>query len=392
MARDAVKIPPYPGVAMKLQQLVSAGNYGATDIVKVVSADQVLAASLLRCANSPSYRGATQITALPEAVARLGSAEVVKVALAASFGAESSRQGALAELRRRSWQDSLASAFISFQLAHARKMNPQEAFVCGLLHDFGRVVAVATIEAILAHNQDARSLPAEEWLGIVDHFHVELGLMVAARWKLSEILQTVISSHHDLARAGVHRPMVEVVAAADAVVAVLGSRPDVTLVDLASVPQISKAEMSVILAAIPKLAPFLASLDEAAPASPATVEVTSQVDKPPTMLKAPTRDLDMPVTVVRSGRDTKGRCTRLAYEGLGFKLAEKLAVSYLARLRLEPAGAGPFDVHAQILKVTPADGGAGFTIEAKLFALDGDAKERWRKLVAGLGGAAANAG
>lgn len=383
ISRDQVKVPPYPGVAMRLQALVSSGNYGMGDLVKVVSGDQVLAAALLRVANSAAYKATTQISSVPDAVSRLGSGEVVKLALATTMGAESSRKGPLNELRRRGWQDSLVSAFVAFQLAHARKLNAQEGFVCGLLHDFGRIVTVATLETILAQKKDTRACTEEEWLHIIDHFHVELGLVVAARWKLSDLLQAVISAHHKPELSGVHRPMVDVVMAADSVVAVLQGRPDVTIVDLTSLPLLSKAEATLILAAIPQIGPFVASLDEATPPPPGP-DVKSQVAKPPTSLREPVRDsVDLSVALLRQGKETPGKCRAVSFQGIAFNLAEKVAENYLAKLRIKPPGSQPFDVHAQVLRCSTA--GTGFDVETKLFALDGPAKDAWRKLVSDVG-------
>jgi HD-like signal output (HDOD) protein len=48
----AVKIPPYPAVALRLQRTVSDGNFGLSDLARMTSADAVLTATVLRMANS----------------------------------------------------------------------------------------------------------------------------------------------------------------------------------------------------------------------------------------------------------------------------------------------------------------------------------------------------
>ena len=72
--RDAVTIPPYPGVAMRLQQLVQTGNYGMNDLAKVAMTDPVVTGYLLRASNSAAYRGASAITSVADAVMRIGGA------------------------------------------------------------------------------------------------------------------------------------------------------------------------------------------------------------------------------------------------------------------------------------------------------------------------------
>src|SRR5205085_1366065 len=73
ISRDAIKVPLHPPVAMRLQKVVAAGKYGAADLAKLVGEDQSLAATLLRYANSPKYRGIEQITSLHDAITRMGA-------------------------------------------------------------------------------------------------------------------------------------------------------------------------------------------------------------------------------------------------------------------------------------------------------------------------------
>jgi hypothetical protein len=57
VGRNAVKVPPYRTVALRLQKLVGSGTFGIADVVRVAREDQTLAALLLRYANSAHYRG-----------------------------------------------------------------------------------------------------------------------------------------------------------------------------------------------------------------------------------------------------------------------------------------------------------------------------------------------
>src|SRR5215213_190460 len=98
--RDVVPVPPYPAVAMRLQQLVAKGEYGSYDVAKIAVTDPVVTGYLLRAANAAAVRGTVKVASVSDAVGRLGAAEVVRIALAVSLGAEASRRGGLAPLRR----------------------------------------------------------------------------------------------------------------------------------------------------------------------------------------------------------------------------------------------------------------------------------------------------
>jgi HD-like signal output (HDOD) protein len=379
--RDAVTVPPYPGVAMKLQRLVGGGNYGMNDLAKTAMSDPVVTGYLLRAANSPAYRGSGKITSVGDAVMRMGGADVVRIAISASMGAEAGKKGVLATLRRRVWRESLISAVVSFQLATARKLNAQEGFVCGLLHDIGRVVGVSSLEILLAQRKDDRMWSEAEWLAFVDKFHVELGVVTCRKWSLSDVLQEVISNHHKPSGASAHKAMIDVVIASDAVVALMLAESAVTQQMLAALPGINAAEAAALFNAIPGIGPFVASMDEAAPAA-AGPAVVSQVVAPP---KPPDNaaKANFPVTLIRSNGTVDGRCYRAMRDGLTFIMKERLPNGYLLRLQLRPPTTTAFEVHASVENCTPDPD--GFEIAAKLFALGGTARDKWVEVVTQLG-------
>src|ERR1700761_5624005 len=72
MDAGAVKIPPYPAVALKLNQVLARPDFGLSDIIAVLSADQSLVASVLRAANS-AYFNRGEVTSLQQAVLRVGA-------------------------------------------------------------------------------------------------------------------------------------------------------------------------------------------------------------------------------------------------------------------------------------------------------------------------------
>ena len=386
--RDAVVIPPYPGVAMRLQQLVGTNNYGMNDLAKVAMSDPVVTGFLLRAANSAALRGRDQITSVSAAVSRLGASEVVRIAIAASLGAEAGRKGALAVLRKQVWQRSLTSAVVCFQLANARRLDGQEGFVCGLLHDIGEVVTVSCLETLLSKHKDERMLSADAWMAFVRDFHGELGVLTATKWKLSEVLQTVIANHHLPSYTGAHQQAVDLVRATDEVVDLILDDPLVTQERLAALPSVSPAEAQILYAAIPGIAPFVASMDEVA-APPAGPALVSQVAAAPAKPDAEKSKADFPVTFIKAGGQMDGHCYGLTKATLTVVTKERQPAKYLAKLQLRPPMTAPFEVHASVEDCRPDP--EGFAVEMKLFALSGGAKDKWAAILAALGLASAAA-
>ena len=102
VSRGAVKIPPYPAVAMKVEQLVRRQDFGLAELTKLVASDQALAADALRLANSAFYSRGTAVTSLNAAIGRIGAKEVARLALASGLGVHAGKPGPLASLKRRS--------------------------------------------------------------------------------------------------------------------------------------------------------------------------------------------------------------------------------------------------------------------------------------------------
>ena len=63
-----IELPTYPGIALQLQRLISAGTFGMDELVKLVESDPGLASHVVRAANSAFYRPIQPITTLPSAI------------------------------------------------------------------------------------------------------------------------------------------------------------------------------------------------------------------------------------------------------------------------------------------------------------------------------------
>ncbi|HUK65192.1 MAG TPA: HDOD domain-containing protein, partial [Anaeromyxobacteraceae bacterium] len=268
VSRDVVEIPPYPAVALKIQALVRRQDFGLDELTKLVASDQALAADALRCANSALYSRGSQAVTLNAAINRIGASEVVRLAVASGLGAQARKNGPLVTLKRQVWLDALACAALAQELARKRGLSAEEAFLCGLLHDFGKVIIIACIEDILEKGRDKRARPAEAWMALVERYHVELGLVLATRWKLPSLVSDVISLHHSDDCSSAESPaMVEVVAATDEVVALLADETWLSSEALGTVSALSAPECELVSRVLDRLPGFIASFEGTAPAA-----------------------------------------------------------------------------------------------------------------------------
>jgi HD-like signal output (HDOD) protein len=225
LARGGIPVPPYPAVALRIQEVVNRKSFGLADVTRIVSADAALTADVLRCANSAMFGRGAHATTLAQAITRIGAREVMRLALSSGLAAHAQAAGSLAPLKRFAWIESVSAAGLCQELARHRGLPAEEAFVLGLLHDFGKVVATAFLERLLAAQPRVGSRPLDFWAALLERHPVAAGMAIAVEWNLPPLVAEVIALHHEGGGSPEARPLVDLVRTCDAVVALLATQP-----------------------------------------------------------------------------------------------------------------------------------------------------------------------
>lgn len=192
--RGAFTVPPYPAVALRLQRLLASETYSVDDVAGVLATDAALAATVLATANSAVHGSGLPITSLSRAVNRLGARTVGAIAVASGISAAAVASGVLLDVKYQVWRRTMITALTSQKLAKTRGLGPDEAFLAGLLHGFGRSIAVASIEQVLKSQHAVWPLSAAEWMSIAEEQRAPLARTVAQHWQLPEVLARAIES------------------------------------------------------------------------------------------------------------------------------------------------------------------------------------------------------
>ena len=259
--RKAVAVPPYPAVALRVQELIRRESFGLDELTSCVASDQALAADALHVANSAVYSRGNVATTLNQAVTRIGAREIARLAVASGLGVQARAAGPLATLRRRVWLEGLACAGVAQELARCRGLPMEEGFLVGLLHDFGKVVAIACIEDLLSQRL-AVPQPFDQWATLLERFHRDFGLVMAARWTLPDFVVEVIALHHADEWSGASHPhMVALARASDEAVHLLLERLWLSPDDLRAVAGLSERERHHVALTLERLPGFLASFE-----------------------------------------------------------------------------------------------------------------------------------
>ena len=157
-------------------------------------------------ANSPAFAGAESVHTIQRALVRLGARTVRGVvATAATMGLFEDVGGLGARFR----QHCAGVAGLSHRLAkHASFRDPGTAFICGLMHDIGKLLALQCGEITYADfPTDALETPrhvhALEREG-AGYDHAVLGGHVLAHWGMPDPIPEVVALHHQCGRAWDH--------------------------------------------------------------------------------------------------------------------------------------------------------------------------------------------
>ena len=196
-------IEPLPASVTRLVGLLSDPNASLGDFAEVIRYDAVLTADLLRQANSTMQAVRDAITDVDRAVRRLGTTNVVAVAMTRAMrGRFSQPVPAYALEADALWRHSLASAVAAEAIAdRSTGRIPPSASTAALMHDIGKLVIADFLPAsfgesfLAAAEREGMSLPDVE-RAVFGIDHGEIGAIVARNWGLPASVQIALTQHH----------------------------------------------------------------------------------------------------------------------------------------------------------------------------------------------------
>ena len=139
LAAGHVVLRSLPEVAIRVRKLMEDENITSQKIADAINSDPIIAAKIIRAANSPAYWGAVQCETVQGAIYRLGMNTAQKLVLC--FALRDLFETTSPELKKRMsalWSRCVEVAAISFVLAKiTRSFSPEEAMLAGLLSGIG---------------------------------------------------------------------------------------------------------------------------------------------------------------------------------------------------------------------------------------------------------------
>ncbi len=200
---DDTVLPMLPAVAHRVIELVSDQDVSISTNAGLVSKDQVLASRVLGLANSAYCASMQTVSTVLEAIVRLGTHAVRNVVVTVSFTSRMHDPRIYGERGREMSDHALGTAYLARLVAERAGVDVDEAFLCGLLHDIGKLVILKR-----AHDHARRTgqpLPAADVEQALIQHHATLGGMMMEKWKLPEALIEPVACHHQFQAAETRR-------------------------------------------------------------------------------------------------------------------------------------------------------------------------------------------
>lgn len=194
-------IKTLPHVVTNLSRLIADENSTMKDFEDVIKMDPILVVRLLRLVNSPFYGLTQRVDSIGRAVAYLGMKNLHNMAVTDALKDIFSDQGhPQAFSRKKLWLHCAAVSICSKMIAERIfGTNGDDAYLCGILHDFGLIVESQVdpknfFKTCNACESGSALVTIEQQFMGTDH--CEIGYLLTIDWLMPETIQVAIRDHH----------------------------------------------------------------------------------------------------------------------------------------------------------------------------------------------------
>lgn len=203
MMRGELDLPVLPEVAARVVAVAGSPDADASDLARMITGDQALAAHVMRVATSAVYQPRHPIESLQHAISWLGLAEVSDIAFTVAVqGKLLNVPGQKARVQRM-WKQAVATAQWARLVADTAGCQGEPSYLAGLLHEIGKPAALQAIAEL--SRRAAAPLADDEIEALVAEFHAAVGAKLAADWRLPDAVVSVVAGWREWAQAGERR-------------------------------------------------------------------------------------------------------------------------------------------------------------------------------------------
>jgi putative nucleotidyltransferase with HDIG domain len=223
--------PTLPAVVTRVIEITADPESSIDDLMKVISMDQSLTASVLKNANSAFYGVARNVGSLKEALTVLGFAEIQKIVLSkAVFESFKHLSGDESFEFKKFWEHSFYCGLTAKIIARETATMHNEMFVAGIIHDIGKLILYLALKTEYLYILNY-SLENDVDIHIVENKvlgvnHSKIGMDLLRRWMFPEKLIMAVGYHHSPMESTKEKKIPVIICLADLLARLLTKRSD----------------------------------------------------------------------------------------------------------------------------------------------------------------------
>ena len=196
-------LPEFPENIAQINNLINSPDSKMSDIAMKISNDFSLTGELLKMVNSAAYMLPHPCQNIEEAVKYAGLRGIKNLLF--SIGSMENLVSNSSEKGKKLWNHSYQVAFYSYNIARnfckKNRSNVEDSYVCGLLHDMGKIVfenARPNLSAKLENLCRQKNVSKEIFENLVAGCnHGEIGACMPEKWNFPQVLTDVLRYHHN---------------------------------------------------------------------------------------------------------------------------------------------------------------------------------------------------
>jgi putative nucleotidyltransferase with HDIG domain len=196
-------LPSPPHAVLEIIRTLEDGDAPAETLARKIEADMGLLAHVLRLVNTPYYATEGRVSSIQQAIMLLGLNEIRNLACMHGIADYFQEQGASNFDYQSFICHSAGVGCVARQLARPALLNPDTAFVAGMLHDIGQLALAITLpqqfDHVLAYRKQHNCTLEEAELAIIGIDHAQVGGNLMRHWHLPEEICEAIAYHHQTA-------------------------------------------------------------------------------------------------------------------------------------------------------------------------------------------------
>jgi HD-like signal output (HDOD) protein len=206
MTQYVTRLMAFPFTVAKVLQITNDEKTGAGHLAQAISIDPTISANILKVSNSVFFASANRrISSIKEAIVRIGFFETKKIVMGMMvlnlFGGSNASLGFN---RIDFWYHSLASALFAERVAKfVSGVNPEAAFLGGLLHDIGIIILDEFFPDVFAASLKETSARGghfpERETALYGMNHNDLIGKLFPTWKIPDDITNAIITHCTIA-------------------------------------------------------------------------------------------------------------------------------------------------------------------------------------------------